>query len=404
MDLSTLENLASPAGLALLAELPKYDETQTLKLSSQLQTRGVSADLAAAAITQSKLRQRATTKFGPFADQLFFTGPGLEQATRLSVGALHARRYLDAGCTEVIDLTCGIGADSLSFAALGLNVTAYELDPLTARIAALNLQPFPEAEIICGDGLSHDFSQISKTTGIYADPARRTQNGNRIFNPKNYQPALDEVWGLQQIVPNVGIKIGPGINSADLPKHCEKQWVSVNGQVVEAGLWFADLAPNGPTNSALILNESTSGISIENWQSTERIDAECITAQAEVGKYIYEPDGAIIRAHLINQVADSVAGKLIDPTIAYFTSDKKLENTQAATGYRIQDVFPFSLKTLKNYLRDQKVGILNIKKRGNAIVPEQLRKQLQLKGHQSATIIVTRLLGKATVFVVNPLT
>lgn len=404
MDLTTLENLASPAGLALLAELPPYNEKQTLKLSSQLQSQGVSADLAAAAITQSKFRQKATTKFGPFADQLFFTGPGLEQATRLSVGALHARRYLDAGCTEVIDLTCGIGADSLSFAALGLNVTAYELDALTARIATLNLQPFPEAEVICGDGLSHNFSQVSKTTGIYADPARRTQSGNRIFNPKNYQPALDEVWNLHQNTPNVGIKIGPGINAEELPENCEKQWVSVNGQVVEAGLWFADLAPNGPTNSALILSETAAGIGIENWQSTERVDAECITTPAEVGSYIYEPDGAIIRAHLINQVAASVSGRLIDPTIAYFTSNQELENTRAASGYQILEIFPFSIKTLKSYLRNQKVGILNIKKRGNAIVPEQLRKQLQLKGHQSATIIVTRLLGKATVFVVAPLT
>ena len=41
---------------------------------------------------------------------------------------------------------------------------------------------------------------------------------------------------------------------------------------------------------------------------------------------------------------------------------------------------PFQLKALRAYLRDRDVGALTIKKRGTAVEPEQLRRQLRLTG------------------------
>jgi bifunctional DNA-binding transcriptional regulator/antitoxin component of YhaV-PrlF toxin-antitoxin module len=48
------------------------------------------------------------------------------------------------------------------------------------------------------------------------------------------------------------------------------------------------------------------------------------------------------------------------------------------------------------------VGRLTIKKRGTAVVPEQLRRQLDLRGTQEATIVLTRLAGHQSVIVVEP--
>src|SRR5699024_9271267 len=61
----------------------------------------------------------------------------------------------------------------------------------------------------------------------------------------------------------------------------------------------------------------------------------------------------------------------------------------------------FSLKRLKAYLRDRNVGRVEIKKRGTAVVPDQLRQQLALTGPEHATIILTRLQGKQSVLVVE---
>jgi hypothetical protein len=65
----------------------------------------------------------------------------------------------------------------------------------------------------------------------------------------------------------------------------------------------------------------------------------------------------------------------------------------------VLDTLPFGLKRLRAYLRERDVGRLTIKKRGTAVLPEQLRKQLDLRGHAEATIILTRVAGAQHVIV-----
>lgn len=419
MDAAILSKLLTPDGWALLGSLPPYDERQAMKTVTSLRDRGVAPDLAAAVVTQSRLRARARTKFGDFADGMLFTADGLEQATRLLVAALHARRYLAAGVTALADLTCGIGADSLAFAGTGLRVVATDLDEATAAIASWNLRHFPEAEVRHGDGLALDL-RAEGIDGLYADPARRTggrANGRsrRIVDPRAYAPPLDAVWALREAVPAVGIKVGPGIAHEGLPDDAETQWVSVDGDVVEAGLWFGPLAPDGPGRSALVLRTFTDEDGKEHPLSrTVRGDDDAPEVGA-VGQYLYEPDGAVIRAGLVGQAAAELGGRLVDPTIAYVTTDSPADLPPArpaepagaeapiATGYRVLDTMPFGLKRLKAYLRERGVGRVTIKKRGTAVVPEQLRKQLVLTGTEEATIVLTRVAGNQQVLVVEPL-
>ena len=144
MDVPELRELLSTDGLRLLDSLPPFDSSADVVAAvAQLRKLGHPPGLVAAVLTQSRLRARAAAKFGPFADRMLFTEPGLEQATRLRVAALHAGRYRDAGLTDVVDLGSGIGADSLAMAAIDIRVTAVELDEVTAAIASYNLDPGP---------------------------------------------------------------------------------------------------------------------------------------------------------------------------------------------------------------------------------------------------------------------
>ena len=79
-------------------------------------------------------------------------------------------------------------------------------------------------------------------------------------------------------------------------------------------------------------------------------------SRARSGDWLYEPDGAVIRAHLVADVAEQIGGRLIDPTIAYVTADE-LRATPYATAYAITDVLPFNVKKLKALLREREVGI-----------------------------------------------
>jgi hypothetical protein len=121
-----------------------------------------------------------------------------------------------------------------------------------------------------------------------------------------------------------------------------------------------------------------------------------------VGGYLYEPDGAVIRAGLVSVVAAELHESLVDRTIAYVTSDV-LHPAPAATAYRVLDTMPFGLKRLRTYLRERDVGRLTIKKRGTAVTPEALRSQLDLRGSSEATVILTRVDGAQKVIVVEPL-
>jgi len=120
-----------------------------------------------------------------------------------------------------------------------------------------------------------------------------------------------------------------------------------------------------------------------------------------VGQVLYEPDGAVIRAGLVGQVARAVDGRLLDRTIAYVTADR-LVRTPLARAYTVEDVFGFQLKTLRTWLRDRGVGRLTIKKRGTAVDPDQLRRQLRLTGDGEATIVLTRVAGRQSVLAVRP--
>ncbi|MEG3615870.1 class I SAM-dependent methyltransferase [Isoptericola haloaureus] len=406
MDAASLSKLLSPEGWTLLNDLPPYDESEAMALATRLRAEGVDPDLAAAALTQSRLRARARAKLGPFADGMLFTPDGLEQATRLTVAALHARRYLAAGVHKVADLTCGLGADALAFAGVGLDVLATDVDEVTAALATVNLRAFPEAEVRHGDGLALDLV-AEGVDGVYADPARRTRGGKRVFDPSAWAPPLDAVWALREQVPAVGIKVGPGIGHQGLPEDAETQWVSLDGDVVEAGLWFGPLAPDGPGRTALVLRTEDGGTAAR----VVRPGAEGADLNPDVGpvgSYLYEPDGAVVRAGLVAHVAAELGGRLVDRTIAYVTTDTPAgpppSGTAApATGYRVLDVMPFNLKRLKAYLRERGVGRLTVKKRGTAVTPEQLRAQLSLTGDAEATLVLTRVAGRQHVLVVEPL-
>lgn len=393
MDDAGLAQVLSPQGWALLGALPPYDEKHALVLAERLQRDGFDRSLVAAALTQSRLRAKARGKLGDFADGMLFTPAGLEQASRLEVAAHHARRYLDAGCTYVADLTCGLGADALALGGVGLRVVATDVDETTAALATVNLRALPEVEVRHGDGLALDLAGVD---GVFADPARRTGTGQRVFDPSAYAPPLDALLALRSTVPALGLKLGPGLAHRDLPPDGEAQWVSVDGDVVEVGLWFGPLAPQGPGRTALVLRGGTP-------HTLRAADAAANDAPpvGPLGAYLYEPDGAVIRAGLVGTVAQRVRGRLVDSTIAYVTADD-LTPDPTATAYRVLDDMPFGLKRLRAYLRERGVGRLTVKKRGTAVVPEQLRKQLDLRGPAEGTVVLTRVAGQQRVLVVEP--
>mgnify|MGYP000057569839 FL=1 len=386
MERQDFIRLLSPEGQALLAKIgPLEAKADVVKLVSGLRAEGHEAGLVAAVLTQAKLRRRAAAKFGPFADRMIFTEAGLEQASRLGVAALHANRFRQAGIDTVADLGCGIGAESMALASLDINVKAFEIDEVTAAVATYNLSPFENAFVEQADVTELD---LSKFDGLFFDPARRELGGpareraTRKFDPAAFSPTFDFVMEAAAKKPT-GVKFGPGHPHEGIPANAEAQWVSVDGDLVELGLWFGAVARPDVKRAALLINGNSRHEIVS--RSAERMDAPL----GELSNFVYEPDNSVVRSHLIGQLAEQIEAHLFAPEIAYLTSNQEITSPWLK-GYRVLDNLVFDRKKLKAYLRDRGIGVLEIKKRGSDIVPEQLRKELGLKGEGAATLIVTR--------------
>jgi hypothetical protein len=389
MDVDDLRRLLSPEGLRLLDEVGELERSaDVVRTVSRLRAAGHDGGLVAAVLEQARLRSRARTKFGDFATRMLFTPAGLEQATRFRVAALHAGRFAEAGIDVVADLGCGIGADAMAIAALDLGVVAVERDELTAAVAAFNLAPFPSARVELGGAEDADLAGVG---AVWLDPARR-DGATRLADPGDWSPPLDWAFDLASRLP-AGIKLGPGVDRDLIPEASEAQWISVDREVVELVLWSGVLARDGVRRAALVL--SAGGVA-ELSAPADSPDAEA----GELSDYLLEPDGAVIRARLIGDLARRVGGWMLDPTIAWITASEP-PATPFGQAFRVLERLPLDVKTLRRELAARGIGTLEIKKRGVDIDPAAFRKKLALSGEASATLVLTRIAGSRTAILVE---
>ncbi len=355
----------------------------TLLSDLQAMRRHFTPDVAAAALELVMLRERGRAKFA-LADQMFFTRDALEQATSETVARHTAARF--RGDVPVWDVCCSVGGDLLELARTGASVTGVDLDPVRLRMAHLNAEVYGVAERVRFEQRDAATWHAPPGSLVFFDPARRS-GGRRVFDPANYQPPLGVIADWLEHAAGIGVKVAPGIDYDDLPwGPCEVEIVSLGGDVKEAVLWYGRLQTAERRATLLPSGATISGGAIDP------------IAVAPPQQYLYEPDGAVIRAHLVEHLAHMLGATKIDEEIAFLTTASPVD-TPFARRFRIDDMIPWNLKHLRQYLRDRKIGHTVIKKRGSPIDPQVLEKQLRLEGSGAATLVLTHAAGKPSVLV-----
>ena len=334
-------------------------------------------DLGPLALEQALLRVRARAKH-PRGDALWWTGEALEQATSYEVAAHRARRF----DRPVLDLCCSVGGDLL---ALPDGSTGVDLDEARLLLAAENARVLGRRVHL----VRADVTTLRPRGDVFVDPARRS-GGRRVFDPRAYAPPLDVVLGWRHGARSLGAKVAPGVDWGLVPPDVEGEVVSLRGEVKEAVLWAGE-ARRGSARSATLL---PAGAVLTD----DPVPAPQVRAP---GAWLLEPDGAVVRAQLVAQAAHAVGGGLLDATIAYVTADARVP-TPYGTWYEVLEVLPFGLKRLREVLRARDVGPLVVKKRGTAVEPEVLRRQLRLTGSHEGTVVLTRAAGRQVALVVRP--
>ena len=390
MELEDVGWLLTDEGQRLLEQAADVAQDDPLRAQERLRRSG-SASHVAAALTQVDLRRRAEAKFGALAGRMYFTRDGLEQATRLPVAEHRAARITAAGLRTVVDLGCGIGGDLVAFARAGLTAAGVDLDPVRVAVAQANLAALSlGGAVTVADAAEVDTAPFDVA---FADPARRTARG-RTFDPADFAPPWPFVERL--LGRDACVKLAPGLPHELVPDGVEAEWVSDHREVKEAVLWSGRLATS--RRRATVIGDGGLATLTEE---DDPYDGQPPPTGA-LGAFLYEPDGAVIRAGLVTAVAAGVGGRLLDEHIAYVTSDQAFRSPFARS-YRVLEEVPFREKQLRAALRERGIGRLTIKKRGVSVVPEELRKRLSLRGERESTLVLTRLAGRGAALLVEPL-
>ncbi|WP_336212954.1 class I SAM-dependent methyltransferase [Nonomuraea sp. LPB2021202275-12-8] len=407
MDLDAFLELLTPRGLRALGEAEELAGADPVAAATRMR-RTYDAGLTSAALTQAGLRERARAKFGADAGRMYFTPHGLEQATRAEVAEHRARRLAARPGLRVADACCGIGGDLVALARAGCTVDAVDTDPLTVAVARANAEALGLADLVTVRRADAATVRPQDYDVLFADPARRTSRG-RTFDPMAYSPPWPVVLDLVSRARRACLKVAPGIPYEFIPEGAEAEWVSYKGEVKEATLWtgrtprqdVGEADASGPAGGGTD-GDGRIGRRATLLPGPHTLAATGVRASTgPVGRYVYEPDGAAVRAHLVGEVAEMVHGRLPDPMIAYISGDEPVDTPWAAR-YEVDEVLPFSLKRLRAALRERRIGNVTIKKRGSAVDIERLRSDLRLSGDKSAVIILTRIMDKPSILICHP--
>lgn len=387
MNLEQVDFLTQPIAQKQLEALQITDQNH-LKVASEL-GKEWSRDQVHALIETAILRQRGQRKFNR-ASEMLFTRPALEQASSETVSTYRAKKYAKAGFSNIADLCCSIGGDAIPLAAHA-HVFGIDLDPVRLKIAKHNLDIYARGERF--EAIHADLNALdplSHADAFFFDPARRTKSGKRIFHLADYLPSVDLINQWLPIVPSGGIKISPGVDYDELPASdlASVEFISVRGEVREAVLWYGTLRSSSSRQATLLPG-------MHQLSCKPELPDAVVT---EPKGWLYEPDGAVIRAHLIKELADEIGGTQIDASLALLTTASPQE-TPFARAFQVLDYFPFQLKRLRRYLRERSIGRVTIKKRGSPLDPQWLEKQLKPKGDDSAILFLTQVSGNPTVIV-----
>ena len=307
---------------------------------------------------------------------MWLTRAGLEQATAETISRRHAERF--RGSRRIADLCSGIGGDLIALAAVA-DVLAVDLDPEHLRMATLNAAVYGVGDAVTpweGDVRQADLSNVD---AVFIDPARRT--ADRRMGPHASEPPLEWSVALADHVARVGIKTAPGIDHGAVPPGWELELVADGRDLKEAALWSPALATT--TRRATIL---------PHWVSLVPVPGDPVVI-ADPGAWLLDPNPAVTRAGLVEDLARTIGAWKIDEQIAFLSADQPVATPFART-LRVLDSLPWHEKAVATRLRELDIGAVDIRRRGLAGDVEQIRKRLKLRGSGRATLAMTRVRDK----------
>ncbi len=374
-----LDFLRSEAGAGALAAVDDLELNARTSLRDTAFVRTRFPDHASALIETVTVRRKARAKLFD-SDHWLVTDDAVQQATPTLVARRRAARL--AG-RRVHDVTCSIGSELAVLVGSAELAVGSDLDPIRLRMAAHNV---PAATLLRADALT----PTTRGTVVVADPGRRA-GGRRRHDPAALQPPLPDLFDAYR-GRDLVVKSAPGLDFDALDWSGEIEVVSLDGGVREACLWSEGLSEKGIRRRAAVLRSDGSVLDITDAESDD-------IPVRPPGRYLVDPDGAVVRAGLVRHYGAKFGLWQLDPRIAYLTGDTVPAGVR---GFRVLEQSKFSEKALRQQLNRLDCGSVEILVRGVDVDPAILRPKLKLRGTVALSVVITRIDRSAVSFVCAP--
>lgn len=370
-----------------LIELVVGSSQTDMRLQQELRKQ-FSPELVRAAMILRDSRSRGAAKFSN-ADRLWLDAVGFEQATSEPVARYKASRFSGS----VSDWCCGIGMDSIALARHGSEVHSVDLRAANCLRTKWNAESHQVADRITTTAA--DVRTVERNTPlVHIDPDRRSGSGQRMMRVEDCEPNLDFLLAMMPTFSGGAIKLSPASNFGGkfIDGPVEIELICLNGECKEATVWFGDLAGEQPFRAT-----SLRAASPADEPQISTIAADPLSAWTQVnplGEYIYDPDPAIVRAGLVDVLAEQLGLWRLDDAEEYLTGDT-LVASPFVQPFRVVENLPNNDKEIRRAFRNGEFGQVEIKCRHIPIKAEAVRKKLPLSGNAPVTLIYTRQAGKA---------
>ena len=365
----------------ILRAISDYEDRDPAELALELSHRENWPSRAV--VEQVACRQKAKTKLPTWlTHSVLLDNTALQQASSEATSRYKATLDSCKGKTA-IDITGGLGVDATALS--GNFETFYYVDqnPVMCLLAGHNFRELGlhNIEIDHCDGLEKlssfpdDFFDL-----VYADPSRR-KGSRRVISLQNSIPDIpNNLELLKRKAKRILIKLSPVMDITEtvrlLPGITVVDVVSHRGECRE----LLAILDTGKTDAGAVTVRATqlhAGGDI--LYSLKRPLNQVSHATAEpVGKYLYNPDPAFIKAGMEDILCDRLDLFRLNPAVIYLTSDVLIPSFPGKI-YETKQLLPAHTREISAYLKKHSISRANIATRSFPETPDSMYKRLKLK-------------------------
>lgn len=334
---------------------------------------------------QIDARRKTAGKLSEFLAHSQFIFPTMlsaEQATDQRVASYRAK--VIGGGHNILDMTAGLGIDSMTLVMHGNRVTAIELDEIkctvlshnaiTMGISNFKVVNADSVEFIKGMDCANDDFDL-----IYIDPARRDNADRKVFLLSDCLPDITQFY--KQLLDSghkLVIKLSPMLDITAILRQLENvscvHAVSVKGECKELML---ELEPGAHNTQLIAVDLDDSGV-----KSSFQVDAvesgksPVIDYDSDIqtpGCYLYEPNASVMKLNSFGALCARYQGlKMSAPNTHLFVANELFID------------FPGRISRIENVPDKKEIkalsgGCYNVVARNYPLKADELRKRLKLK-------------------------